>query len=157
MLLRLSREYFVSDSPSFRSRLRARCAIAGTPWRELSRSARNLGLSAQMNGVFFFNDTATTEIYTLSLHDALPISVLRTNGTGTTYLYLYDPLGNLFYTSGGNGIAINDGSIRLTKTGTYTIGLIDGGVSDDHENTLLDSKHHIITYAVFCFKQHEAL
>src|SRR3982750_801946 len=28
--------------------------------------------------VFFFNDTATTEIYTLSLHDALPISWLRT-------------------------------------------------------------------------------
>src|SRR2546427_4009567 len=27
---------------------------------------------------FFFNDTATTEIYTLSLHDALPISVERT-------------------------------------------------------------------------------
>src|SRR5574342_1356916 len=26
---------------------------------------------------FFFNDTATTEIYTLSLHDALPISCLR--------------------------------------------------------------------------------
>src|SRR2546430_507454 len=28
---------------------------------------------------FFFNDTATTEIYTLSLHDALPISSTRTN------------------------------------------------------------------------------
>src|SRR3712207_7284204 len=28
-----------------------------------------------MCGVFFFNDTATTEIYTLSLHDALPISL----------------------------------------------------------------------------------
>src|SRR5258707_11930037 len=27
---------------------------------------------------FFFNDTATTEIYTLSLHDALPISPIRT-------------------------------------------------------------------------------
>src|SRR3712207_8921578 len=27
--------------------------------------------------LFFFNDTATTEIYTLSLHDALPISVAR--------------------------------------------------------------------------------
>src|SRR5260221_9859059 len=26
--------------------------------------------------VFFFNDTATTEIYTLSLHDALPISII---------------------------------------------------------------------------------
>src|SRR5438105_9718466 len=29
---------------------------------------------------FFFNDTATTEIYTLSLHDALPIRVRRSNG-----------------------------------------------------------------------------
>src|SRR5260221_11637695 len=29
---------------------------------------------------FFFNDTATTEIYTLSLHDALPISWLLTHG-----------------------------------------------------------------------------
>src|SRR2546430_14578003 len=29
---------------------------------------------------FFFNDTATTEIYTLSLHDALPISLLATWG-----------------------------------------------------------------------------
>src|SRR2546427_13145048 len=28
---------------------------------------------------FFFNDTATTEIYTLSLHDALPISISGTN------------------------------------------------------------------------------
>src|SRR3712207_7265069 len=27
-----------------------------------------------MSAIFFFNDTATTEIYTLSLHDALPIS-----------------------------------------------------------------------------------
>src|SRR5438552_18847927 len=27
---------------------------------------------------FFFNDTATTEIYTLSLHDALPISIVET-------------------------------------------------------------------------------
>src|SRR3712207_7340946 len=32
--------------------------------------------------VFFFNDTATTEIYTLSLHDALPISKTMT-GTGS--------------------------------------------------------------------------
>src|SRR3989475_13250464 len=30
---------------------------------------------------FFFNDTATTEIYTLSLHDALPISRLLPKGT----------------------------------------------------------------------------
>src|SRR5260221_851016 len=31
--------------------------------------------SLRMTGFFFFNDTATTEIYTLSLHDALPISI----------------------------------------------------------------------------------
>src|SRR5260370_15008971 len=31
---------------------------------------------------FFFNDTATTEIYTLSLHDALPICVLRSDSVG---------------------------------------------------------------------------
>src|SRR3712207_9435638 len=30
--------------------------------------------------IFFFNDTATTEIYTLSLHDALPIFTRRSNG-----------------------------------------------------------------------------
>src|SRR2546426_8472037 len=37
--------------------------------------------------VFFFNDTATTEIYTLSLHDALPISPGRTPSvTGPTSL-----------------------------------------------------------------------
>ena len=36
--------------------------------------------------LFFFNDTATTEIYTLSLHDALPISMINTGtviGVGT--------------------------------------------------------------------------
>src|SRR2546430_4186576 len=33
---------------------------------------------------FFFNDTATTEIYTLSLHDALPISRTPTRGAITT-------------------------------------------------------------------------
>src|SRR5256885_2561149 len=35
--------------------------------------------------IFFFNDTATTEIYTLSLHDALPICTVRVRlGTGAT-------------------------------------------------------------------------
>src|SRR6266513_5809702 len=35
----------------------------------------NLGLTLASHVSFFFNDTATTEIYTLSLHDALPIFV----------------------------------------------------------------------------------
>src|SRR2546425_5175086 len=34
---------------------------------------------------FFFNDTATTEIYTLSLHDALPISIAGVYPTGSTF------------------------------------------------------------------------
>src|SRR2546430_15510037 len=38
--------------------------------------------SALSRACFFFNDTATTEIYTLSLHDALPISDRRGRGDG---------------------------------------------------------------------------
>src|SRR6266498_5876329 len=45
--------------------------------------------------VFFFNDTATTEIYTLSLHDALPISARR------------PPLGCVYFTSSLLGSAAN--------------------------------------------------
>src|SRR5260221_5402448 len=40
---------------------------------------------------FFFNDTATTEIYTLSLHDALPISLGRTAGPK----FLFPELGTI--------------------------------------------------------------
>src|SRR6266404_9178023 len=41
----------------------------------LTRSVFGLApLAASLSSGFFFNDTATTEIYTLSLHDALPIS-----------------------------------------------------------------------------------
>src|ERR1019366_1849284 len=41
----------------------------------LASSSRPLGETSEiLHFVFFFNDTATTEIYTLSLHDALPIS-----------------------------------------------------------------------------------
>src|SRR2546429_7117958 len=38
-----------------------------------------VGLFVVLYGFFFFNDTATTEIYTLSLHDALPISIASTS------------------------------------------------------------------------------
>src|SRR2546429_9212924 len=36
--------------------------------------------TTKMAAIFFFNDTATTEIYTLSLHDALPISSTSCRG-----------------------------------------------------------------------------
>src|SRR6266403_6322691 len=41
---------------------------------------------------FFFNDTATTEIYTLSLHDAPPISVPRGKDDGLLFRHLPSPL-----------------------------------------------------------------
>src|SRR6266436_2907135 len=45
--------------------------------REVSLTLPRLGVTAlQRLASFFFNDTATTEIYTLSLHDALPIFML---------------------------------------------------------------------------------
>src|SRR5256885_513211 len=46
------------------------------PFRSSSSVVPTLLLS-----FFFFNDTATTEIYTLSLHDALPISVISLNSS----------------------------------------------------------------------------
>src|SRR3712207_8039975 len=47
--------------------------------------------------IFFFNDTATTEIYTLSLHDALPISLLKMpiiNMLTETVKYIKDKYGS---------------------------------------------------------------
>src|SRR5438445_13550517 len=40
----------------------------------------------------FFNDTATTEIYTLSLHDALPISIIELNALHTKRQNLFQEL-----------------------------------------------------------------
>src|SRR2546421_12912949 len=41
-------------------------------------------MNLSLSFLFFFNDTATTEIYTLSLHDALPISSFRGKGIGSS-------------------------------------------------------------------------
>src|SRR2546425_7451437 len=61
---------------------------------------------------FFFNDTATTEIYTLSLHDALPISL----GNVTASVYYYPaPASGLFLTG---GLGLSD--YRLSDGGSIT-------------------------------------
>src|SRR5258705_13960238 len=80
---------------------------------------------------FFFNDTATTEIYTLSLHDALPICKYR------WFLVRYNPLRD------------DQGHIiRWYATGT--------DIEDrkrDRKSTRLNSSHLGISYAVFCLKK----
>src|SRR3712207_8727497 len=79
--------------------------------------------------VFFFNDTATTEIYTLSLHDALPI----------------------FLSRGGVGA---ERSPRVTpsppRPGTRWVA---GRGVRDRKSTRLNSSHANISYAVFCLKK----
>src|SRR5690348_17430888 len=78
---------------------------------------------------FFFNDTATTEIYTLSLHDALPIS------TGRRRL-------------GRRELA--HAPIRLAR---FVTKLRNNRVVLDRKSTRLNSSHPSISYAVFCLKK----
>src|SRR3712207_8976375 len=87
---------------------------------------------------FFFNDTATTEIYTLSLHDALPIS----QNTMTD-------MGLLFPSR--MSIAKSDKFLKSTPPQTNDVYLKD--VEVDRKSTRLNSSHANISYAVFCLKK----
>src|SRR5690349_23714968 len=79
---------------------------------------------------FFFNDTATTEIYTLSLHDALPIW-LRLRQTGR-----------------------RAGIRRAPDAGAEPLRRRDArGAPEDRKSTRLNSSHVEISYAVFCLKK----
>src|SRR2546430_7859010 len=80
---------------------------------------------------FFFNDTATTEIYTLSLHDALPIY-------GTTQFTITDT-----DTSHYPSFVPNGRSVTVTEPNG----------SRDRKSTRLNSSHSQISYAVFCLKK----
>src|SRR5260221_8806176 len=83
---------------------------------------------------FFFNDTATTEIYTLSLHDALPICC----DVGTV-------LAQTGEVGGGSMTGIDEGHERLR---------VDSGAQHrDRKSTRLNSSHTVISYAVFCLKK----
>src|SRR3712207_8146780 len=85
---------------------------------------------------FFFNDTATTEIYTLSLHDALPICVAVVPG---------------------DRALLEDGDLagRLAAAGER---LRDRPLeAGDRKSTRLNSSHANISYAVFCLKKKSEL
>src|SRR5256885_16962325 len=83
--------------------------------------------------LFFFNDTATTEIYTLSLHDALPI---------------YPHLG--VAPAPARRIDAQEKRTQPQHPGQHDA---DRGVRRDRKSTRLNSSHLVISYAVFCLKK----
>src|SRR2546422_8388353 len=90
--------------------------------------------------LFFFNDTATTEIYTLSLHDALPISAglrLKVVNTCAICRKQVTPLE-----------AHVDKSLTWLPLESTT-----PKVCADRKSTRLNSSHGYISYAVFCLKK----
>src|SRR3712207_8826408 len=100
---------------------------------------------------FFFNDTATTEIYTLSLHDALPIwslwsaeprpALRRRPAPGRGRL----PLGVSSHHPGRRE-AVPPALRRLERPGEVSR-------PRDRKSTRLNSSHANISYAVFCLKK----
>src|SRR3712207_9170467 len=97
--------------------------------------------------IFFFNDTATTEIYTLSLHDALPIYARP------------KPLDQPVRVAGELAHA-GDALLRLEVEpdggGAVAAEYVELGRDDgwpDRKSTRLNSSHANISYAVFCLKK----
>src|SRR3712207_7184193 len=90
---------------------------------------------------FFFNDTATTEIYTLSLHDALPIY-----DDGIVDIAVGDPRHRQVVVFSG---AI--GTVLYTLNAPHVPELSLFG--QDRKSTRLNSSHANISYAVFCLKK----
>src|SRR2546429_4897456 len=87
---------------------------------------------------FFFNDTATTEIYTLSLHDALPISHSGEKGGS----------------SSGSRSRSRPGHARAPRPGSWATPCASVRLSSqDRKSTRLNSSHGYISYAVFCLKK----
>src|SRR3712207_7631478 len=94
---------------------------------------------------FFFNDTATTEIYTLSLHDALPIFGARRAQRAAADRGL-PPAGS----AAGPG---RPGADRRRPRVADAPGAGDAGPCPDRKSTRLNSSHANISYAVFCLKK----
>src|SRR3712207_7164430 len=95
--------------------------------------------------IFFFNDTATTEIYTLSLHDALPISdVQAVLGLDA---FLRDPgADDLRQSVDVDGFDV-EAVLHLAPH------LLGPRLGADRKSTRLNSSHANISYAVFCLKK----
>src|SRR5206468_10772243 len=95
---------------------------------------------------FFFTPPAPSGIYTLSLHDALPISVPgRCSGPFHQASFLSPRVS-------GNAAALECGDSRR-KPSAYRPGRARRGSSRDRKSTRLNSSHDQISYAVFCLKK----
>src|SRR5256885_9322556 len=86
--------------------------------------------------LFFFNDTAPTEIYPLSLHDALPIYTEALQGAKTFALW---PLSQAAQSCFGKD--------------TWPDGIPVPQAWLDRKSTRLNFSHLVISYAVFCLKK----
>src|SRR2546430_9812045 len=96
-----------------------------------------------MRSFFFFNDTATTEIYTLSLHDALPI-------------FRWADMGAIERRAGGvhrqrAGRLLRRGDASFANAGPRADR--HWRTTQDRKSTRLNSSHSQISYAVFCLKK----
>src|SRR3712207_9173595 len=99
---------------------------------------------------FFFNDTATTEIYTLSLHDALPIFTGVKVNPGTT-----------LFCDGQASTQLGAGDQVVVRRSPHDVLLIEDPdtrqwrslAEKDRKSTRLNSSHAYISYAVFCLKK----
>src|SRR3712207_7650568 len=87
--------------------------------------------------VFFFNDTATTEIYTLSLHDALPIWARLDDGARPR--------------RHGRALPLLLTAARLAGSRAHRERHLD------RKSTRLNSSHANISYAVFCLKKKNSI
>src|SRR3712207_8162561 len=101
---------------------------------------------------FFFNDTATTEIYTLSLHDALPI-FRRTQGgqDPRNTVKVEDLMRPPTFVPESKPV---DELLRDMQAQRIHIAIVVdeyGGL--DRKSTRLNSSHANISYAVFCLKK----
>src|SRR5437773_8763306 len=85
--------------------------------------------------LFFFNDTATTEIYTLSLHDALPISARPT------------------VASRRSPPPTSSHSAPVAYSRPSALACSCRRSHGDRKSTRLNSSHITISYAVFCLKK----
>src|SRR5438132_4748518 len=88
---------------------------------------------------FFFNDTSTTETYTLSLHDALPISVGAARLGAQQHAHQFE-------LSAFGSFTRYDRAFNLDNQ-------MGGGARLDRKSTRLNSSHTVISYAVFCLKK----